>query len=707
MRSPDLHETSAFSVMALDIVSTAVSRGDQPAQLARYFCQEIRKLTGAKCVVLVVPDANEAAATVPQVLAISPQRRARWAGSAEARSLYEPWLRQPTELVWPRGDPAPAAEFFRQEGFALALALPLQAGVHAVGMLLVLGLPDKRPVAMLLSLLRPLAPLVALVLRTALASERQEALSGARAMALCALNARLEIEQAERRRIERALRISEEKFAKVFRLNPDAMYLTRMRDGVFLEVNHGFTRLTGYSAEEAVGRTALPEGLNIWLSAQEREDCLRQLRATGEVIDYEARQRRKNGEVGRALMSVRRVEIDGEPCLLGVSRDMTEAHRVGEILRTIATNTARTLGADYFNTIVRQLAETFEVRYALVGVLTEARDRVQVLACWARDRLVTLPEYELAGSPCADVANSDLCCVPQGVQARYPEDTMLVQYGVEGYCGTPMLDITGRPLGVLVMMDDKPVISPDERTRALLKIVAARAAVEVERLRAEQAWQAALEEKTALLKEVHHRVKNNLQIVISLLNLQTGQTDNAAAQATLRDTQNRVRSMALLHEALYRCDNLARINFPAYVESLCAHLFRSFGLAAGRLQLSLQVAEVALNLDQAVPCGLIVNELVSNAIKHAFPEGRAGRITVELTADADRRIALQVTDDGIGFAPPSEDAIARTLGLQLVINLARQLGGAAEFLPAPHAGCRVVFIAQKSSGSTAHPFSSP
>lgn len=195
------------------------------------------------------------------------------------------------------------------------------------------------------------------------------------------------------------------------------------------------------------------------------------------------------------------------------------------------------------------------------------------------------------------------------------------------------------------------------------------------RKRAEEALRASLDVKIALLKEVHHRVKNNLQIVSSLLSLQAAQVQNPLALGALQNTQNRVRSMALIHETLYRSENLARVDFSLYIENLCAHLFRAFGVDPARIQLISRVAGVALGLDEAVPCGLIINELVSNALKHAFPGERAGQITLELRAEADGQRTLRVADNGVGLPAGLDFRRVDTLGLKLVFNLADQLNG--------------------------------
>ncbi|MEN6439899.1 MAG: histidine kinase dimerization/phosphoacceptor domain -containing protein [Syntrophobacter sp.] len=196
-----------------------------------------------------------------------------------------------------------------------------------------------------------------------------------------------------------------------------------------------------------------------------------------------------------------------------------------------------------------------------------------------------------------------------------------------------------------------------------------------ERKQAELTLRNSLQEKVALLKEVHHRVKNNLQIVVSLLGLQANSTGNPAALEILQDTRNRVRSMALLHEVLYRSGNLARISFATYIGDLCRQIAISFGKSAQRVRVETRVEEIGLPLDQAVPCGLIVNELVSNALKHAFPDERSGSVLVELDRIPGQRLLLKIHDNGVGLPPALDPENTSTLGLQLVFDLAGQLEG--------------------------------
>lgn len=209
------------------------------------------------------------------------------------------------------------------------------------------------------------------------------------------------------------------------------------------------------------------------------------------------------------------------------------------------------------------------------------------------------------------------------------------------------------------------------------KVVAVRGAIQdvtAQKL-AELALKESLAEKEALLKEVHHRVKNNLQIVASLLNLQAGRTRNKPAAEALRDTRNRVHSMALLHEVLYRSSKLAGINFAIYTDDLCRHLLRAFGQAASRVKLVQRIAPLALPMELSVPCGLIITELVSNALKHAFPPPREGSVVISLAPAEDGMLLLQVSDDGVGVDPEHDPRQTDTLGLKLLSSLSTQLGG--------------------------------
>ena len=192
----------------------------------------------------------------------------------------------------------------------------------------------------------------------------------------------------------------------------------------------------------------------------------------------------------------------------------------------------------------------------------------------------------------------------------------------------------------------------------------------------EEAVQTSLREKEVLLQEVHHRVKNNLQIVSSLLDLQTMYREDPISHEILRDSRQRVQTMALIHEKLYRSTNLKQINFADYMVDLLAYLWQTLGRRTANVQLVTDIAPLDLDIATAVPCGLILNELISNAVKHAFPHGQPGYLHVTLQPDkADENALLMVHDDGVGLPPGFDWQYSHSLGLTIVQTLVQQLGG--------------------------------
>ncbi len=199
-----------------------------------------------------------------------------------------------------------------------------------------------------------------------------------------------------------------------------------------------------------------------------------------------------------------------------------------------------------------------------------------------------------------------------------------------------------------------------------------------DRKQAEEALQAALKEKEVLLKEIHHRVKNNLQVISSLLNMQSRSIQDKQYLEIFKDSQDRIRAMALIHEKLYQAKDLARINFAGYIRDLAASLFRSYKGKSAAIALKIHIDDVSLSIDAAVPCGLIINELVSNALKHAFRMSNKGEICIELCMNLEHQFVLIVSDNGAGFPINLDFQNTESLGLQLVNTLAAQLRGSVE-----------------------------
>ncbi|MFW6296829.1 MAG: histidine kinase dimerization/phosphoacceptor domain -containing protein, partial [Halothece sp.] len=199
-----------------------------------------------------------------------------------------------------------------------------------------------------------------------------------------------------------------------------------------------------------------------------------------------------------------------------------------------------------------------------------------------------------------------------------------------------------------------------------------------ERKRYETELENSLQEKEMLLKEIHHRVKNNLLVVSHLLEFQGDYTDHSQVLSILEESQNRVQSMALIHEKLYRSTGLDKIDFGEYIKALVDKLFESYNITNNRISLETEVDSIFLNIETANPCGLIVNELISNAFKHAFPDGRQGRILLHLSQDSEGIITLVVKDNGVGFSEELDITKLDSLGMELISTLTQQIKGNLE-----------------------------
>ncbi len=194
-----------------------------------------------------------------------------------------------------------------------------------------------------------------------------------------------------------------------------------------------------------------------------------------------------------------------------------------------------------------------------------------------------------------------------------------------------------------------------------------------------------------LLKEIHHRVKNNLQVISSLLALQANATKDPVTRRLLTESRDRVRSMGLIHEKLYQSGNERGMSFSAYVSDLAAHLRHSYTGSSDAIAVKLDVQDIALDMDSSVPCGLIINELLSNALNHAFTDGRTGTISVRLREQPQGTVELTVSDDGQGLPRGFDIRSTPSLGLRIVGSLVAQLKGTISTGPGPGAAFTVTF----------------
>lgn len=303
----------------------------------------------------------------------------------------------------------------------------------------------------------------------------------------------------------------------------------------------------------------------------------------------------------------------------------------------------------------------------------------------------------------------------QAALDRQPWDVIIADYRMPRFTGLAALKVlqgSGRDIPFLVVSGSigeemavaamkagvHDYIMKDNLARLVVAIERELRDAEGRRLRrqAEERVRASLREKDVLLKELHHRVKNNLQVVASLLHLGSRAIDDERTLQVFREAHTRINSIALVHEKLYQSPDFAQIGLADYLREIASHAFRSYRSPATPPSLTFDLDEVVVTIDAAIPCGLIVNELVSNATKYAFPGGRNGTIGLMLKQDAARRVRLTVSDTGVGFPAGVDLHHPTTLGLQLILTLSDQLQGRVSFENHHGASISVEFSADTS-----------
>jgi PAS domain S-box-containing protein len=231
--------------------------------------------------------------------------------------------------------------------------------------------------------------------------------------------------------------------------------------------------------------------------------------------------------------------------------------------------------------------------------------------------------------------------------------------------------------GSFLWLESEVLLYDDAEGRPAGSIISSRDMTQ--RRRAEEALRESIREKEVLLKEVHHRVRNNMQVISSLLNLQARELPTPALRELFRESQNRIKALALVHEKLYRSSDLSRIDFADYAQSLVVHLFHILQADPERIRFEPQLEPIVLDIGLSIPLGLVINELVSNVLRHAFPDGRRGALQVRLERTGAGRGRLIVRDDGVGWAGAVDPQARESLGIQIVQTLVKQIDGTLTF----------------------------
>ncbi len=463
------------------------------------------------------------------------------------------------------------------------------------------------------------------------------------------------------KRTEQLIRQSEEKFRTLFESATDALFILSP-EGKFLDVNRTAHERLGYTKEEM---------LSLCLSqldppefAARVSERLQHVMKHGHAI-IESAHRRKDGTVMPVEINTRVIDYDGGKAIFSIIRDITDRKRAEEELKEL-------------NARLQALIHAIPDLVAFKD--TGGR---HLVVNRALEEFTGLRQDELIGRTNADLLPPELLesCdksdeeVLRSLMPVHYEEHYAGEGGKKRYFDTVKAPIFDGP-------DDVAGIVTVSREIT-------------DRKKIEEQIRASLDEKEILLKEIHHRVKNNLNVIASLLNLQMRCITDTRLVDIFHDCQNRIRSMALIHEKLYAKGDLLEVNIKEYVVSLISSLSSLYLGDKNNVVFRTDVRDISLDIDTSIPCGLIVNELVTNSIKHAFSGRGSGQIHIAFYPDG-RNYTLSVKDDGVGLQKDFDLAGSETLGLQLVQVLTQQLGGTLKVIVDGGTEFRITFDGQAS-----------
>ncbi|WP_440998996.1 PAS domain S-box protein [Fodinibius sp. SL11] len=443
----------------------------------------------------------------------------------------------------------------------------------------------------------------------------------------------------------RKYRSSVETFQNLFDSISDAVYIQDSR-GRFLEVNWGAVEMYGYNQSYFIGKNpralAAPGKVDM-----DKMKAHIQKAINGETQSFEWWGKRKNGEVFPQEIVISNGSYFGEDAVITIARDISERYKAEEELRK---------NEEMF----RQLFQNSPISIALLDKRQEIRQVNEAFS-----ETFGYDTEEIKG------INIDKLIVPEHEKKEALEVSNTIFEGKTAFHSGKRLCKDGSYVDVLIY--GVPV-TVNEKTVAIFGIY-----VDIsERKQAEEKVKNSLKEKEVLLAEIHHRVKNNLAVITGLLELQAFNTSSEEATDVLEISQMRVNSIALIHEKLYQNKNLSEICFEQYLEELTEVILASMGTSQTDIDVSINVDSVSLTVNQAIPCGLILNEIITNAYKHAYPEKEKGNIDINLNRRGDE-IYLSIVDDGIGIPDDINLEKPKSLGIKLIRTLSKQLDAEAEF----------------------------
>jgi PAS domain S-box-containing protein len=444
---------------------------------------------------------------------------------------------------------------------------------------------------------------------------------------------------------EERIRASEEKFRRLFENSLDGIYQSAP-DGRLLTANPALVKMFGFDTESEILASNARE---LYADPADRDAWAGRMELEGRVRNLEVRFKRRDGTTFVALENSRVIlDKDGNvQCYEGILTDIAEHIKAVEELRK---------SEELYKTLFERANDgVFLLSPDATFIKTNKRGAEMI--GYSREELVGKQLRELVAPEESETSKERWKALLNG-QAFGPYERIFVKKDGTRFTAeinaSVIFDFSGKPVFVQGVVRD---IS--------------------ERKAKEEALLAALQEKETFLKEVHHRVKNNLQIVSSLISLQSRRLNDPRDVQIFKENQRRIRAMALIHEKLYQSKNLDQVDFGSYLGSLAANLLQTCQKNSDDIHFAMDAPDIALDIQTAIPCGLIVNELVSNALQHAFPNGRKGEVSISLRRDGPEFV-LSVKDNGVGLPASIDLRQTESMGLQLVTTLVDQLEGRIE-----------------------------
>lgn len=510
---------------------------------------------------------------------------------------------------------------------------------------------------------------------------------------------KLESSESRQKRKEKAYKESEKKYRTLIEQSLQAIVIVQYYRIVF--ANNAFAKISRYAIEELLALP--PEKVKALVHSKDQALVWGRFkdRLPGKSLiqHYEYRGIRKDGSVCWLGMFAKRIDYNGKPAVQAAILDITERKLAEQALIIqnkynelrakiwkISSDPSITEERDLIQNLLDSIGPAMDVsRTAYLRLIPEQKAYVTELQ-WYKEEVGTSLGEDIS----LDIAKhfiSRACVeIPKDINKiiRIPGlrqtvklyvSSKLKKHRIKSYLVVPYGDINN-PKGLFTFTECEKDKEWSELEKKILLEVVNIVTLKVEQIRAQEKIRASLREKEVLLQEIHHRVKNNMQIISSLINLQSSNIKEEPALKTFKSTQNRIKSMALIHERLYESKNFSRVDFSEYVQSLTNYLFHSYGIPVGSMRIKIDIENVFLDINTAIPCGLIINELVSNSLKHGFSGGKIGEIRVSMHPLNKNEVELIVSDNGIGIPADMDFRNPESLGLHLVTILAKdQLHG--------------------------------